>query len=77
MASSNPTCPKCKSAMEEGFIADHAHGNSAIVSEWVEGPPDQRWWGLKTGDKGKLNVVTFRCVRCGFLESYAPIPTEN
>ncbi|MGH9852640.1 MAG: hypothetical protein ACREBD_22620 [Blastocatellia bacterium] len=69
-------CPKCRSQMEEGFIADHADGNATTISEWVEGPPDKRWWGLKTGGKEKLRVVTFRCVRCGYLESYAPIPTE-
>ncbi len=69
-------CPKCRSQMEEGFIADHAHGNATTISQWIEGPPDDRWWGLKTGDKEKLKVVTFRCVRCGYLESYAPVPTE-
>ncbi len=74
-------CPKCKSAMEEGFISDHTQHSSITVSEWIEGaPPDQGWWGfwwgLKTGDKEKLRVMTFRCVRCGYLESYAPVSTK-
>lgn len=66
MPNSTPTCPKCRSAMEEGFIVDH----QKKISEWVEGPPDQRWWGIKTDDKEKLKVITFRCTRCGYLESY-------
>ena len=64
-------CPKCRSAMEEGYILDHADHNAGVVPEWVEGAPDKRWWGLKTGDKEKMKVATFRCVRCGYLESYA------
>ena len=62
--------------MEEGFIVDYTHHHSRVVPEWVEGAPDERWWGLKTGDKEKLKVETFRCVRCGYLESYAPDPQE-
>lgn len=74
---STRACPKCQSAMEEGFISDHTQSHSITVSEWIEGaPPDQSWWGLKTGDKEKLRVMTFRCVRCGYLESYAPVSTE-
>ncbi|MBS1790809.1 MAG: hypothetical protein JST85_24040 [Acidobacteria bacterium] len=76
MASSNPTCPKCKAAMEEGFLIDRGDSNSSNVPTWVGGLPDKRWWGLKTSDKEKLQVITFRCIRCGYLESYAPIPTE-
>jgi hypothetical protein len=62
--------------MEEGFIADHADHNATTIPQWVEGPPDKRWWGLKTGDKAKLRVITFRCVGCGYLESYAPVLEE-
>ncbi len=73
MTTTNMTCPKCKSAMEEGFIVDFAHGNAAKVSNWVEGEPEKSfWWGLKTDDREKLPVMTYRCVRCGYLESYAP-----
>ncbi len=77
MAGSNPTCPKCKSAMEEGFLLDKGDHNSSNVPIWVDGPPDKRWWGLRTGDKEKLQVVTFGCVRCGYLESYAPVTVES
>ena len=72
MANAKIACPKCKSAMEEGFVLDRGDSNAATVSNWVEGTPDKRWWGMKTGDKVRLEIITFRCVRCGYLESYAP-----
>lgn len=74
MANVKLACPKCKSAMEEGFTLDRGHHNTANVSYWIEGSPDKRWWGMKAGDKVKLEITTFRCVRCGYLESYALPP---
>jgi predicted nucleic-acid-binding Zn-ribbon protein len=72
MVNSNITCPKCKSAMEEGFIADHTAQSSATVSKWVEGEPKRSFWlGIKTDSEVNLPVKTFRCIRCGYLESYA------
>ena len=29
------------------------------------------WTGLKLRGKAKQDVVTYRCKRCGYLESYA------
>ena len=73
MVNSKMTCPKCKSAMEEGFIADYKGESSAKVSKWVEGEPERSFWlGIKTEGRVNLPVKTFRCVRCGYLESYAP-----
>ncbi len=68
-----PTCIRCQTHMEEGITLDHAHGpNSVTVSEWLEGPPERSFWfGLKTKGKEKLSIRTFRCPRCGYLESYA------
>ena len=74
MAGSNPACPKCQSAMEEGFIMDREGHDSGSVSKWVEGPPEKRWWGLNTKGRKKLMVITFRCIRCGYLESYTVSP---
>jgi len=72
MASSTlPTCVKCGAPMEEGFILDNAHG-ARLQSEWIEGPPERsRWTGLRLKDKEHIPVVTFRCLSCGYLESYA------
>lgn len=65
------TCPKCSGHMEDGFVLDQTHGAS-LQSRWVEGPPITSFWtGLKLKGKECLPVATFRCERCGFLESYA------
>ena len=64
-------CPKCSSAMEAGFIVDHKN-DSARVETWVEGEPTKSFWtGLKIKDRQQLSVTTYRCDRCGYLESYA------
>lgn len=76
MNNAEPVCPKCRATMEEGFIVDSGHYNSEMVSTWMEGQPDERWWGLKTGSKEKLKVSTYRCTACGYLESYA-LPAQD
>jgi Domain of unknown function (DUF6487) len=71
MAVTNLKCPKCQSKMEEGFIADKTHG-SVLVSKWVEGEPESSFWTVtKTHGKEQLEIRTYRCVGCGYLESYA------
>lgn len=57
--------------MEEGFVMDMSHGYRG-VSHWISGAPEPSLWsGVKTKDKLDLPVRTFRCSKCGFLESYA------
>ena len=63
-------CPKCEGRMAEGFIADQGHG-SYYVPSWHPEAPDKRWWGLKLDKKKFRPIATFRCTKCGFLESYA------
>lgn len=63
------TCPKCQSSMTEGFIAFDKSG-LAEVAGWSEGAPKKGWFGVK--NKGKpVQISTWRCNRCGFLENYA------
>ncbi len=70
--SSPLTCLRCQSPMEEGVSLDHGHGNVLLPAEWLEGPPERSFWfGLKTKGREKFAVRTFRCTRCGYLESYA------
>jgi hypothetical protein len=58
--------------MDEGVTIDKAHYGSLEQAEWLEGHPDySRWSGLKTKGKDRLPVITYRCSRCGYLESYA------
>ncbi len=70
MARTTP-CPKCRGVMKEGFVLDNAYG-SFKVSAWIEGAPQPSVWsGLKLGGRRSIAVATFRCDRCGYLESYA------
>lgn len=61
-------CPKCQSAVSEGVVIDHTD-HARKVSHWVEGPPIKGWFGLRVKGKGRP-IQTFRCNRCGLLESY-------
>jgi predicted nucleic-acid-binding Zn-ribbon protein len=64
-------CPKCAGSMAEGFTIDHTHGG-ANVATWAEGEPVKSIWvGLKLGGKTQIAIATWRCRRCGYLESYA------
>ena len=64
-------CPRCSGSMEAGYILDESYGK--VGSEkWVEGEPKfSIWTGLKLRGKERLPVTTYRCGRCGYLESYA------
>ena len=65
------SCPKCQSSMKRGFLLDHTYGSRA-ASSWVEGEPERSiWYGVKLGGKTVLEVETWRCSKCGFLENYA------
>lgn len=67
-----PTCPKCSSPMEAGFILDKIDDSRLKTPEWIEGNPEPAFWtGLKVKGRDRLNIITYRCERCGLLESYA------
>ena len=65
------SCPKCGGRMEQGFIPDSKQ-NGTKITEWVEGAPEKKWYGLVIRGKRKLAVESWRCGRCAYLESYAP-----
>jgi hypothetical protein len=63
--------------METGLIIDYTHGAST-QTEWMEGEPKHSFWtGLQIRGRARHAVVTYRCTRCGFLESYAPSNTPQ
>lgn len=70
----SPTCPKCQTEMQVGFIPDATHytGRYVRVSRWAPGAAEWRFWtGLKVRRKGQKEIETYRCPACGYLESYA------
>ena len=57
--------------MAEGFIVDATHGSNG-VSSWIEGAPEKSiWTGVKLSGRGRTEIASWRCSRCGFLEHYA------
>jgi hypothetical protein len=57
--------------MTVGVIVDHGHGQST-PERWQEGEAIvSKWWGLRVDKKALLDVETWRCTKCGYLESYA------
>lgn len=60
-------CPKCKGAMEDGYIVDSTYG-AMVEGEWGQGAHKPHW--LKGTEGKRFVTVTFCCVDCGLLESY-------
>lgn len=57
--------------MAEGFVIDNSEAGRS-VSSWLEGPPKKSMWtGVKLDGKTPIEIATWRCGSCGFLESYA------
>lgn len=63
-------CLRCNGEMVEGWIADLSQG---VGREWwMTGVFIKNFWGAKLPPaEQRLPVTTYRCVRCGYLESYA------
>ena len=73
MASRSLSCPRCGSSMEAGYVIAQGYGK-ITDAQWVAGEPEERGWfggGLKLWRKERRPVTTYRCQRCGYLESYA------
>ena len=64
-----------RDALEElvrGFIAGQHTHLEISVSRWVEGEPEPSFFmGTRAPNEKSLHVTTYRCIACGFLESYA------
>ena len=57
--------------MEAGFVLDSTYGAN-LAAQWVEGIPIRSvWTGVKLKGRRKLPIVTYRCSKCGYLESFA------
>lgn len=78
MMQNKSICPKCKGEMEEGFILDNGDYGTQKPSDWVEGEPHRSFWhgGVKVSDKRRYEMRSYRCVGCGYVETYAAIESE-
>ena len=64
-------CQRCSGSMEPGYQVDEGYGTKS-VPKWVAGEPQKSiWTGLKLRGRERLEISTYRCRRCGYLESYA------
>jgi Domain of unknown function (DUF6487) len=66
----NLTCPKCKGTMEPGVIPDMANAK-VWPSSWQRNSERGYFGGLKSWKVKRIEIIAFRCTRCGYLESYA------
>ena len=54
-------------------MVDQGYGK-VTPAQWVAGDPEYSFWmggGLKLRGKDRLDITTYRCPRCGYVESYA------
>jgi hypothetical protein len=64
-------CIRCHTQMEVGYVPDGTHSGFQRQS-WFPGEPKPSFWmGLKLKADELVPVTTFRCPKCGYLESYA------
>ena len=56
--------------MERGFVLDESYGQRK-PAKFVEGVPQYWMWNLKLRGKRQLEIASYRCTRCGYLENYA------
>jgi acetone carboxylase gamma subunit len=66
-------CPKCNIQMHQGYILDAMYGNLVTTSsKWSEGKPKKILsFALSSADTKSMEITTYRCPECGYLESYA------
>ena len=66
-------CPKCDAECEVGFLVDTSRHEG--VGRWASGEPTFYFLRvLRMKGRRRLLVESWRCKRCGYLESYAVEP---
>jgi hypothetical protein len=78
MAESKLSCLRCQGVMETGFTVDTSTNGGRLVGSWMAGEPEySTFFGkvlpvlAKMKGRAAIHTVTYRCTRCGYLESYA------
>lgn len=64
----NRKCPICGGEFEEGFITDSGYLGTPVSQQqgWMAGKG-----GTFTIGGDQIKIKTFKCKKCGYLESYA------
>ena len=71
-------CLKCTADMKRGYVLEYGDGNVGSASKWIAGPPEKSFlFGVNVKDREQYPIESFRCVRCGYLESYARTPPSG
>lgn len=67
------TCRECGGRMTQGYVVDYGDAGTTLLQRWWKGPVQKGWLGsLKVRRKEGHEIQTFRCDRCGLLQSYVP-----
>jgi len=78
MNTPNPDCPACQVRMQEGFVPDAGEHGRMHRSQWTEGRPEKALLqGLKVKGRTRIDTITFRCPKCGWLIWFAPEPPAS
>lgn len=65
-------CPECDGEMERGELVDNRDSVSG-AQDWARNASGV--WGI--GKRGTIRIVSYRCLKCGFLKNYAYEPEKN
>lgn len=63
-------CSKCSGEMQEGLVVDLNYAG-ILQSMWVEDPSATNAGPGAMDGKRKVKTMTYRCSKCGYLDSYA------
>ncbi|WP_437724857.1 hypothetical protein [Sorangium sp. So ce861] len=66
-------CIRCGGELEKGFILDKDDSGIGSQADWASGDPNTSFWRFSAVQSGNriLPIVSYRCVSCGRLESFA------
>jgi len=77
-AAASLACLRCTVPMELGFVPDRTNTTMASIQTWVAGAPERSTWtGIKLKGRQLIPVMTYRCPRCGYIESRAVVPSPD